>query len=190
MKILKGVPPQVPNIFSSDLRSLILGLLTKDPSLRPCINHVLQRPFIREEIKKLLSEVEHGRSKRRDETLPAQTGSPAFGLKHSSTFSNQSEQTGIHHSRQATSSPRTRKASATKSAKTHADRHTPEDHCKPDREEGRRRNSKSSRIPAAKSEADNRQMPDLRHAAMAVNSTDLRESLSKKESEQTASKHS
>ncbi|CAE8636297.1 unnamed protein product, partial [Polarella glacialis] len=58
LKILRGVPPQVPSMFSPELRSLVPEMLMKDPDRRPSIDEVLQRPAIRSVIRQLLSELE------------------------------------------------------------------------------------------------------------------------------------
>ncbi|CAK0879488.1 unnamed protein product [Prorocentrum cordatum] len=58
MKILRGVPPQVPLIFSAEVRELVPDMLVKDPCARPSINQVLQRPVVRHVIHQLLQEIE------------------------------------------------------------------------------------------------------------------------------------
>merc|ERR1740123_2162076 len=58
MKILRGVPPQVPLRFSAELRLLVPNMLTKDPGCRPSISEVLQQPLVRAQIRRLLREVE------------------------------------------------------------------------------------------------------------------------------------
>ncbi|CAK0904997.1 unnamed protein product [Prorocentrum cordatum] len=59
MKILRGVPPQVPLSFSAEVRELVPDMLVKDPGARPSINQVLQRPLVRQVIRQLLEEIEH-----------------------------------------------------------------------------------------------------------------------------------
>jgi len=66
MKILKGVPPQVPSTFSAALRDLVSELLTKDPHSRPSIDEVLRRPVMRGMIRHLLHEVEACQQGRRN----------------------------------------------------------------------------------------------------------------------------
>jgi len=61
MKILRGVPPQVPLLFTAELRNLVPDLLIKDPRSRPSAGEVLRRPIIRAAIKLLLLEVERYR---------------------------------------------------------------------------------------------------------------------------------
>ena len=74
LKILRGVPPQVPCVFSPELRSLISEMLTKDPQCRPSVNELLQRPLVRTTIRQLLTELEAQRCTspklRRDATPP------------------------------------------------------------------------------------------------------------------------
>lgn len=57
MKILKGHPPQIPNVFSYGLRSLVPDLLMKDPVVRLSIEEVLTRPLVRSMIMQLLKEI-------------------------------------------------------------------------------------------------------------------------------------
>ncbi|CAJ1381251.1 unnamed protein product [Effrenium voratum] len=58
LKILRGVPPQVPTVFSREFRNLIPEMLTKDPQCRPAVHDVLQRPLVRTMIRQLLLELE------------------------------------------------------------------------------------------------------------------------------------
>ncbi|CAK9096126.1 unnamed protein product [Durusdinium trenchii] len=58
LKILRGVPPQVPASFSAELRSLIAEMLTKDPNCRPSVNELLHRPTVKAMIRQLLWEIE------------------------------------------------------------------------------------------------------------------------------------
>jgi len=46
-KVLKGIYPKIPTHFSSDLNSVIKGLLTVNPSARPSCDQILQMPVIR-----------------------------------------------------------------------------------------------------------------------------------------------
>jgi len=58
LKILRGVPPQVPSHFSLELRSLVSDMLTKDPIHRPTIDQVLRRPAVRAQMERVKLEVE------------------------------------------------------------------------------------------------------------------------------------
>ena len=58
IKILRSVPPQVPAVFSEDLRSLIAHMLTKDPRRRPSVHELVQDPLVRTAIHQLLLEIE------------------------------------------------------------------------------------------------------------------------------------
>eukprot|EP00929_Paragymnodinium_shiwhaense_P049956 TRINITY_DN25188_c0_g1_i1.p1 TRINITY_DN25188_c0_g1~~TRINITY_DN25188_c0_g1_i1.p1 ORF type:complete len:881 (-),score=234.33 TRINITY_DN25188_c0_g1_i1:47-2689(-) len=62
MKILRGNPPQVPLVFSAEVRTLVPELLKKDPRLRPSIDEILQRHVVLRVIKKLLREAERQRA--------------------------------------------------------------------------------------------------------------------------------
>eukprot|EP00931_Biecheleriopsis_adriatica_P089974 TRINITY_DN64029_c0_g1_i1.p1 TRINITY_DN64029_c0_g1~~TRINITY_DN64029_c0_g1_i1.p1 ORF type:complete len:601 (-),score=141.90 TRINITY_DN64029_c0_g1_i1:114-1916(-) len=59
LKILRGVPPEVPSLFSQEFKALIKEMLQKNPSNRPTIDEVLQRPTVRSVIRQLLAELEH-----------------------------------------------------------------------------------------------------------------------------------
>ena len=57
-KILRGIPPDVPAIFSSDFKHMIPDMLQKDPHRRPAIDEVLKMVLVRRTIRCLLADLE------------------------------------------------------------------------------------------------------------------------------------
>jgi NIMA (never in mitosis gene a)-related kinase len=55
LKILKGTYPAIPASYSEDIRSLVSELLTKDPSKRPSIRQILEKPFLKSRINNLIA---------------------------------------------------------------------------------------------------------------------------------------
>jgi NIMA (never in mitosis gene a)-related kinase len=55
LKILKGTYPSIPSIYSEDIRNLVGELLTKDPSKRPSIRQILEKPFLKSKITNLMA---------------------------------------------------------------------------------------------------------------------------------------
>jgi NIMA (never in mitosis gene a)-related kinase len=56
MKILKGTYPPISSKYSSDLRSLISSMLSRNPRQRPNINQILALPVIQTRINQFLSQ--------------------------------------------------------------------------------------------------------------------------------------
>ncbi|KAG8193755.1 hypothetical protein JTE90_005052 [Oedothorax gibbosus] len=61
-KILRGSLPQIPDIYSQDLKQLMTQIFVRNPHDRPSVNAILRKPIILERISKFLNE-----SKIRDE---------------------------------------------------------------------------------------------------------------------------
>ena len=61
LKFLRGnyIPP--PSIYIKDLRELESKCLTKDPIKRPTINEILRMPFVLNNIKSFLDEVQYNK---------------------------------------------------------------------------------------------------------------------------------
>lgn len=55
LKILKGTYPAIPSHYSDDMKGLISELLTKDPSKRPSIRQILEKPFLKSRINNLIA---------------------------------------------------------------------------------------------------------------------------------------
>ena len=53
-KVLKGVYQKIPNHFTSDLSSVVHGLLQTKPSLRPSCDQILEMPAVLKRIEKIL----------------------------------------------------------------------------------------------------------------------------------------
>ena len=47
LKILRGSPPPLSNLYTYDLRHLVAALLRKDPKARPSLTSIFRRGFIR-----------------------------------------------------------------------------------------------------------------------------------------------
>lgn len=47
LKILRGVYPPISSVYSEDIRNLVAELLTKDPSKRPSVRQILDKPFLK-----------------------------------------------------------------------------------------------------------------------------------------------
>jgi len=56
MNIVRGKYTPIPNIYSSELNSLVSSMLIKDPKMRPHINSILSLPIIRTRLAKFLSD--------------------------------------------------------------------------------------------------------------------------------------
>jgi NIMA (never in mitosis gene a)-related kinase len=54
-KILRGTYPEIPKIYSPELRDLIGEMLTKEPSKRPSIKKILEKDFLASRIPKLVA---------------------------------------------------------------------------------------------------------------------------------------
>ena len=58
LKILRGIPPDVPTAFSVEFRRMIPDMLQKEPRCRPSINEILKMPPVRRMIRCLLADLE------------------------------------------------------------------------------------------------------------------------------------
>lgn len=54
-KILRGQYPDIPKIYSQELRDVISEMLTKEPSKRPSIKKILEKDFLASRIPKLVA---------------------------------------------------------------------------------------------------------------------------------------
>ena len=54
VKILKNDPKPIPHLFTEELQKIVNIMLIKDPSSRPSINKILEMPFLKEKIEKLI----------------------------------------------------------------------------------------------------------------------------------------
>lgn len=54
-KILRGSYPEIPKIYSQELKDLISEMLTKEPSKRPSIKKILEKDFLASRIPKLVA---------------------------------------------------------------------------------------------------------------------------------------
>ncbi|GFU37972.1 hypothetical protein NPIL_364941 [Nephila pilipes] len=55
-KIIKGSLPQIPDIYSSELKSLLAQIFVRNPHDRPSVNAILRKPIVLERICKFLNE--------------------------------------------------------------------------------------------------------------------------------------
>jgi len=55
LKILRGNYPAIPSTYSQDLKDLVADMLIKDPSKRPSMRKILEKPFLSTRITKLLT---------------------------------------------------------------------------------------------------------------------------------------
>ncbi|GFQ76787.1 hypothetical protein TNCT_656011 [Trichonephila clavata] len=55
-KIIKGSLPQIPDMYSPELRSLLAQIFVRNPHERPSVNAVLRKPIVLERIYKFLNE--------------------------------------------------------------------------------------------------------------------------------------
>jgi len=53
-KILKGCPPPISEVYSSEMRNLVAEMLTKDPAKRPSVRQILDKPFLKAKINGLI----------------------------------------------------------------------------------------------------------------------------------------
>lgn len=53
-RVLAGRHKEIPSQYSNDLKRLVDGLLSMDPSFRPTSQQILQLPFLREAMKKMI----------------------------------------------------------------------------------------------------------------------------------------
>ncbi|EAY14670.1 CAMK family protein kinase [Trichomonas vaginalis G3] len=67
-KILAGHHKEIPSMYSNDLRHLVDGLLSMDPSFRPTSAQILQLPFIRDVMKKM---IENNNSTLKNSPIPS-----------------------------------------------------------------------------------------------------------------------
>lgn len=54
-KILRGSYPEIPKMYSQELRDLIAEMLTKEPAKRPSIKKILEKDFLASRIPKLVA---------------------------------------------------------------------------------------------------------------------------------------
>ena len=54
LKILKGTYPPIPSCYSADFQGVVSDMLTKDPGKRPTIRQILEKPFLKARIDKLI----------------------------------------------------------------------------------------------------------------------------------------
>lgn len=52
-KVLRGIYPKIPNIFSNDLAQTIKYLVQVAPQMRPSCDKILEMPIVRKKIEKL-----------------------------------------------------------------------------------------------------------------------------------------
>lgn len=55
-KVLKGIYPKIPNIYSSDLAHVVKTLIQVNPQLRPSCEKILDMPIVRKKIDKIFPE--------------------------------------------------------------------------------------------------------------------------------------
>ena len=53
-KVLRGIYPKIPNIFSNDLAQTIKYLVQVAPQMRPSCEKILEMPIVRKKIEKLM----------------------------------------------------------------------------------------------------------------------------------------
>ena len=53
-KVLRGVYPKIPNIYSTDLSNLVKSLVQVTPQMRPSCERILEMPAIKKRLEKLL----------------------------------------------------------------------------------------------------------------------------------------
>lgn len=56
VKILRGVFPPLPRVYSADLSQLVGRCLMRDPAQRPSVNELLELPVVRRRIERFLTE--------------------------------------------------------------------------------------------------------------------------------------
>lgn len=76
MKILRGMPPELPSVFSHELRHLVPEMLAKDPLARPSVDEVLRRSIVRASLKMLIQEESERRNKRPTGSEELKAGDP------------------------------------------------------------------------------------------------------------------
>lgn len=52
-KVLKGIYPKIPNVFSQELASLVKSMVQVSPQMRPSCEKILEMPSIKKKIEKL-----------------------------------------------------------------------------------------------------------------------------------------
>ena len=52
-KVLRGVYPKIPNVYSTDLANLVKALIQVTPQMRPGCDRILEMPIIKKRIEKL-----------------------------------------------------------------------------------------------------------------------------------------
>lgn len=55
-KVLKGIYPKIPSVFSSDMVQIIKIMVQVQPAMRPNCEKILELPFVKEKIEKLFPE--------------------------------------------------------------------------------------------------------------------------------------
>ena len=53
-KVLRGVYPKIPNIYSTDLSNLVKSLVQVTPQMRPSCERILEMPSIKKRIERFL----------------------------------------------------------------------------------------------------------------------------------------
>ena len=52
-KVLRGVYPKIPNIYSADLANLVKALIQVTPQMRPSCERILEMPIVRKRVERL-----------------------------------------------------------------------------------------------------------------------------------------
>lgn len=55
-KVLRGIYPKIPNVYSQELAHLVKSLIQVSPQLRPSCDKILEMPSIKKKIEKLFPE--------------------------------------------------------------------------------------------------------------------------------------
>ncbi len=55
MKINRGSYPAIPTNYSKDIKDLLAEMLTKDPTKRPSMRKILEKPIVSKRISRLLA---------------------------------------------------------------------------------------------------------------------------------------
>eukprot|EP00747_Dinoflagellata_sp_TGD_P029797 gnl/TRDRNA2_/TRDRNA2_134177_c1_seq1.p1 gnl/TRDRNA2_/TRDRNA2_134177_c1~~gnl/TRDRNA2_/TRDRNA2_134177_c1_seq1.p1 ORF type:complete len:518 (+),score=74.59 gnl/TRDRNA2_/TRDRNA2_134177_c1_seq1:98-1651(+) len=80
-KIAHGPPPQLPPVYSWDLRQLCTDIFRRDPTQRPSADELIKKPLIQKEIRRMLDE-EHLRGAVSPSKKGAAAHSPMLSEQH------------------------------------------------------------------------------------------------------------
>eukprot|EP00039_Didymoeca_costata_P013803 m.215105 g.215105 ORF g.215105 m.215105 type:complete len:580 (+) comp15875_c0_seq4:148-1887(+) len=73
-KVILGKPSTIPDIYSMELNTLVMNMLSHDPDDRPSVSKILKKDFVRTHMERFLGEAKQSRVHRRSKREPLVKG--------------------------------------------------------------------------------------------------------------------